>query len=255
MFAASHLPCFFAVIRGSDIMEILTLERVGITYEDLVAASAKNGRVPSEDMIAAAKRAACEGSALIELRSVYEIYKNMEIASGSEVLELCGGSGAAERVHIGPKIGYLYPAKEIVIAICTAGKAIADAMRAYSESGDYLMMYYLDSFGVRALAEMSSYMRSHVERIAGEKGWGVGPSMQPGSVQGWDVTGQNDLYRLGHGSALGLTLNESSFLVPQISNSALIGIGPHYTESKIGSMCHECPRQNECLWRRENVKD
>ena len=33
-------------------MEILTLERVGITYEDLVAASAKNGRVPSEDMAA-----------------------------------------------------------------------------------------------------------------------------------------------------------------------------------------------------------
>lgn len=236
-------------------MEILTLERVGITYEDLVAASAKNGRVPSEDMAAAAKRAVDEGSALIELRSVYEIYKKTEIASGSEVLELCGECGAAERVHIGAKIGYLYPAKEIVIAICTAGKAIADAIRAYSDSGDYLMMYYLDSFGVRALAEMSAYMRSRVEELAKEKGWGVGPSMQPGSVQGWDVTGQRDLYRLGHGELLGLSLNEASFLVPQISNSALIGIGPHYTDSKIGSMCHECPRRSECLWRRENVTD
>lgn len=233
-------------------MEILALEKVKLAYEDLIAASARDGGGPSEEMVSAAKRAFDEGSSLIELRSVFEIYENMETESGSEVLNLCGIDGKTERVRIGTKIDYLYPAKETVIAICTAGWAIADAIRSYSDNGDYIMAYYLDSFGVRALSELSSYMRGRVEDIAKEKGWGVGPSMQPGSVEGWDVTGQNDLYRLGHGELLGLSLNDSSFLVPHISNSALIGIGPHYTESKVGSMCHECPRRNECLWRREN---
>lgn len=49
------------------------------------------------------------------------------------------------------------------------------------------------------------------------------------SVEGsWSVRGQSDLYRAGHGEALGLTLNDASFLLPHVSNSALIGIGPHY---------------------------
>ena len=233
-------------------MEILTLEKINITYQDLIAVSAKDGVFPSEEMISAAKRASEEASSLIELRSVFDIYKNMEIAPGSEVLELYKEAGKTEKIHIGPKIGYLCPAKESVIVICTAGKAITDAMRAYSDEGDYIMSYYLDTFGVRALAQLSAYTREHAAETAKERGWGVGPSMQPGSVQGWDVTGQRDLYRLGHGAELGLALNDSSFLVPHISNSALIGMGPHYGESKVGSLCHECPRHDTCLWRREN---
>ena len=235
------------------ILEIITLRELKFGWEDLAAASRKSGRRAAEaDISAAARRAYDEGRALLDLRAVYEIYGKEEIAEGCQSLSLrCGDR--RENLFIGPRIGYLFPAHEVVIALCTAGDALVQDMKSSAEREDYLMMYFLDSFGVRALAEMSAHLRAEVEGIAAAKGWGVGPSMQPGSVEGWSVRGQADLYRLGHGEALGLTLNDASFLLPHISNSALIGIGPHYKETKVGSMCHECPRHDSCLWRRENM--
>ena len=69
-------------------------------------------------------------------------------------------------------------------------------MEKYSFEEEYLLMYYLDSFAVKAIGELSELLRRTVEEMAKERGWGVGPSMQPGSVTGWDVSGQSDLYRL-----------------------------------------------------------
>lgn len=234
-------------------MKIITLRELKFSWEDLAAASMKCGRRASAaDISAAARRAYDEGLELLDLRAVYEIYGKEEIAEGCESLSLsCGGR--RESLFVGPRIGYLFPAHEVVIALCTAGEALVKAMKSSGAREDFLMMYFLDSFGVRALAEMSAQLRAEVEGIAAAKGWGVGPSMQPGSVEGWSVRGQSDLYRLGHGEALGLMLNDASFLLPHISNSALIGIGPHYTETKVGSMCHECQRRESCLWRRENI--
>lgn len=236
-------------------MEIVKYEDISFGWQDMLISTAKDGRKKkiSDSMRNAAERAYNEGVKVLDMRSIVEIYTKENEAE--EYLQISGGEYPNESLFIGPRIGYLFPAKEIAVTLCTVGPRLVSLMHEYSASGDCLVMYYLDVLGVRALGEISAKVRKNIESVAKKKGWGVGPSMQPGAVEGWSVNGQRDLYRLGHGEKIGLSLNDASFLIPHISNSSIIGMGPHYSESEVGSMCHECPRKNKCLWRRENVKE
>ena len=205
------------------------------------------------EMEEAAKKAYNEGVPRLKMQAVIETFDVDGIENESLLLSVPGQG--IEKIHIGPKTGYLMPAEKAAVIFCTVGSPLVDLMQQYEEEGDYLTMYYLDVLGVKALAEVAEKMRRHVEEEAVKNGWGVGPFMQPGSVDGWTVEGQRDLFRLARPERIGLRLNDSCFLLPRISDSALIGMGAHYDSSKVGSMCHECPRREQCLWRRENAAE
>ena len=237
-------------------MEIISLKEVSFKWEDLIPSTRQRvgKRGVSSDVSVIAERAYKEGTELIAPRAVFELYQKKSVNHEDKTISISlPGSDREETLFIGSRVDYLMPAEEVIIALCTVGKPIVDAMTHYTDEGDQLMAYYLDVVGVRALGELSGHLRSHIEKTASEKGWGVGPSMQPGSVAGWDVSGQSDLFRLGHGDEIGLTINNAHFLIPHLSDSMLIGMGENYSNEKVGSLCHECPRHDTCLWRRENV--
>lgn len=236
-------------------MNILTRDKVTFGWKDMLKTPGKRwmNRTPSYNMCRAAERAYSEGLSVLDMKAVLEIYEKEEMEEGCETLYIMSGNGERESLHIGPRIGYLYPAKEIAVSLCTVGGVVDDKISGYAAKKEYLMMYYVYTFAVRALDELSEYVRGCLEARAKGKGWGVSPAMQPGSVNGWEVSGQRDLIRLGHGDKIGISLNETDFMLPQISNSSLIGLGPEYDASRVGSMCHECPRNKTCLWRRENI--
>ena len=235
---------------------LLTLDRITFKWEDLLVNMKRGtGRNPGPQMLDAAERAYNEGIGLLDLKAVYEVFDVEGIEDKKSLKLFLPSEDRREKLYIGPRISYLEPAEKAVIGLCTAGSAIAETIVKYSAEEEYLLMYYIDAFAVKALGELSELLRRTVEKMAAEKGWGVGPSMQPGSVTGWEVTGQSDLYRLGGGRTIGLRVNDSHFLLPRISNSTIIGTGPGYRDIKVGSMCHECVRQETCLWRRENVHE
>ena len=240
-------------LEGGHRMEIIKFETISFNWQDILANSLKKDKrkEASPEMAEAAEKAYIEGVSLLDMCAVVEIYKKDDNDGQYIILSLPGRD--SDRVYIGPCAGYLMPADEVAITLCTVGAKLVARMSEYSSFDDYLTMYYMDVLGVQALAEVSARVRSHVESLALKKSWGVGPSMQPGSVDGWTVEGQKDLYRLGHGGKIDLSLNDSCFLIPYISDSAIIGLGQHYSSSKVGSMCDKCPRFKECLWRRENV--
>ena len=234
---------------------LITLDKITFTWEDLIAnMKGKGRRVPGPEMLEAAERAYREGIGLLDLKASCEVFDVEGIEEETLILSL-PREERSERLYIGPRISYLEPAKKAVTGLCTAGHAIVQAMEKYSLEEEYLLMYYMDAFAVRALGEISELFRRTVEEVANEKGWCVGPSMQPGAVTGWSVSGQSDLYRLAGGDTIGLRINSSHFLLPRISNSTIIGTGPGYKDMKVGSMCHECVRRDTCLWRRENVQE
>ena len=233
-------------------MPILHFDSIDFSFDDLLAnVRRKNGgREISEEMTTAAAEAYREGMKVLELRSSVEAYGVVECGGGYVALE---GRGVGEKLFMGESAGWLAPAAEAAVVLSTAGCGITELMDKYAASGDYLTMYYLDAFGVQALGEISAKARAYVETSAAGRGWGIGPSMQPGSSAGWSVEGQRDLFRLGRGEDIGLSINDSFFLVPHISNSTLIGMGQHYSAATPQSMCGECPRFADCLWRKENV--
>lgn len=235
---------------------LITLDKITFTWEDLIAnMKGKGRRVPGPEMLEAAERAYREGIGLLDLKASYEVFDVEGIEEDKTLKLYLPAEDIRENLYIGPRISYLEPAKKAVIGLCTAGAPIVQTMEKYAAEEEYLLMYYIDSFAVKALGELSELLRRTVEEMAAEKGWGVGPSMQPGSVTGWEVSGQSDLYRLGKGETIGLCVNDSHFLLPRISNSTIIGTGPGYKDMKVGSMCHECVRKDTCLWMRENVQE
>ena len=166
---------------------LLTLENITFTWEDLLTNTKKSRRrEPGSEMKEAAEKAYEKGLSLLDLKAVYEIY-DVEGVEGNNLMTLRAENNAfTERIYIGPRINYLSPAVKAVVGLCTAGSPIVEAMDKYSSDEEYLLMYYLDVFAVKALGELSEKLRKRVEEIAAAKGWGVGPSMQPGSVTGWD---------------------------------------------------------------------
>ncbi len=59
-------------------------------------------------------------------------------------------------------------------------------MEKYSVAEEYLLMYYVDAFAVKAFGELSELLRRTAEESSRcGKGLGRRTSMQPGSVTGW----------------------------------------------------------------------
>lgn len=236
-------------------MAIITLDKVSFSCEEVLAKEKekRKGKKLPEAMEKGAYAAFDKALRLIELKALIETFPIRDISG--EFVEIETERGR-ERFHVGPRVaGLLMPAKEIAAALCTASGRVADKIHQYGAEGENILMYYLDIFAVKALDELAAKVSAHVEERANERGWGVGPLMQPGSAEGWAVTGQKTLFALCQGERLGLSINESSMLAPHISDSLIIGVGPDYANKRVGSLCPECPRYAVCLWRKENVAE
>lgn len=235
-------------------MKILQYNRICFDYTKLIehALKKKNNSKVTALMIEAAKSAFEDGMSLLDMRTIIEVYdKENSDEKGYITLSLPGQ--APQQLYVGPRAaGLLIPATQIVVILSTVGNPIVEAIHNAEKNKEYLKMYYIDTFGVLALGEISGRTRAHIKAMAAKKGWGISPSVQPGAVEGWMTTGQSDLFRLAYGETIGLTINEFSFLVPNISNSTIIGLGPHYAKNTSDLMCEECSNFVRCLWRREN---
>ena len=231
-------------------MEIITYDEINVKSEDIISHIFKNkpNKRVTDDIIKSADFAYKIGIPALSLKSVVEIFNIQDINNETLIINN-KYTLDSYNLTIGPKIGYLAPASEIVVVLSTVGQQIIELMKQRETIGDYMTMYCLNALGVLSLNELLTNVSNHISIYASENGWGRGPKMQPGSVLGWPTEKQRDLYKLAHGEKIGLTINESACLSPGISDSALFGIGQDYISNKTKSMCHECPRYNKCLWK------
>ena len=148
---------------------------------------------------------------------------------------------------IGPHADLLAQAQEVLVGVRTIGPALEERVRELIQT-DPLLGYMLDSVGVEALGQVGEALHQLAEERAAERGWGVSPSLAPGSLVGWPMSGQRELFRLVDPSVIGVRLSEQCVMWPHKSVSQLIGLGPGYDEH-VGSVCRFCSLKNRC-WRR-----
>jgi hypothetical protein len=212
----------------------------------------------SPALVSAAEEAIAMGQALVTPAAIYDEFLVCEVSDERVNLSarLPFEEAAGTRngcLKVGPKVDLLAPASLAVIAVCTIGPLLENRARELHEIGQDLLAFMLDSFGVMALGAVGEALRCMVEEQASASGWGVGPALSPGSLVGWPVQGQRDLCALLPLDKIGVRLNDQCVLEPHKSSSMVIGLGPNYPSSHVGSVCSYCSLAGSCWRRREDA--
>ena len=198
------------------------------------------------------ERAFDEGCKLLDIKAIICVYSKKD--NDADTLYLETPEGAGFRINAAGAAAYFSPAREIAVALCTVGGNLEKQIDNCRDK-DPLFAYYLEKLGEYALSDIGGEARKYIENLAQKDGCGVSPTLLPGSVSGWNVTGQRDLFYLGHGGDIGLSINEASFLIPRMSKSFIIGIGKEYKDTISKSLCDKCPKFSICSWRRVDEKE
>jgi hypothetical protein len=168
---------------------------------------------------------------------------------------------AADRQEVtltlGPHADLMAAARIALISVGTIGFDLDAAVQRLNKEGNLLGAYFLDSAGVVALSEVGRTVREFAEVEARRRDWGVSASLGPGTLAGWPLTGQRELWGLldaEPAAAIGVSLAQSGVLKPHKSATGLIGLGPDYRSRQVGSVCGFCQLRKTC-WRRRGNND
>jgi hypothetical protein len=227
-------------------MAILRDVTINLTAEELLAAQGRdNSRL---GLIAVAEEAVALGQTLFAPAAIYDEF-GVHGVTGERVELAVDHAG----LTVGPKSHLLAPARRLLVVVCTIGPALEARVGELYGEGEPLLSYMLDCVGVMALGVVGERMRRLAEEQAAGRGWGVSPSLGPGSLVGWPVQGQRELCALLPLADIGVRLSKYCVLEPHKSASMAIGLGPGYESHEVGSVCRYCALRDTC-WRRREGK-
>jgi hypothetical protein len=206
--------------------------------------------------LSVAEEALAIAQPLFHPAAIYEEYAVRDIL-GERVLLSAVDDPSGEVLGdllVGPKVDLLAPAVRLLVTVYTIGPALEEQVQALQATRKDMLSYMLDCVGVLALGLVGERMRQIAEEQAAQRGWGVGPALSPGSLVGWPVQGQRELCALLSLEEIEVRLNEHCVLEPHKSVSLVIGMGPEYDSTHVGSVCHFCSLADRC-WRRREDKE
>jgi len=229
-------------------MPIMSDIEIKLDAREVVLALHQGKKAP-EALIEGTRDAIARSQELVHPRALYEWVKVLGV-DGEQVL-LAQGNGSGEvMLRLGPHADLMANAELALVSIVTIGGELDGYIHELNKSGELLEAYLLDSVGVVALGEVGRTVREYAEKEAASRGWGVGASLAPGSLQGWPIEGQFALCALLPLDEIDVHLTDSGVLVPLKSASSLIGMGRGYHSKQVGSVCRFCVRAETC-WRRK----
>ena len=228
-------------------MPILRDMPITLKAEDILASPNKGRNRPT--LLRHAEEAIDLGHTLWQPACVYDWF-DVRAVEG-ERATVVGPDGAETVLEIGGKADLLAPARRALVGVVTIGPALEQKVRELQAAGENMISYLLDSAGVVALGAAGEALRCVAEEAAEELGWGVSPSLSPGSLVGWPLRGQHELCGLLPLEQIGVRLTKHAVLEPHKSASGLVGMGPDYESTRVGSVCKYCALQKTCWRRRE----
>ncbi len=191
--------------------------------------------------------AQCAGQAHEAVRSAFDLVEAkgaltwVRIVIDNDVNVTLERESFQEVFHINSAIKCLPEPKLAMISVITLGDKIDKEARRLNDQGDFLLSYLLDLAGVILLCKTCKSIRRHALDEARKMGWGLGPSIGPGSIPGWDLKDQKRFCLSLPLKSIGVSINESSgFLIPLKSVSSMVAIGPGYKYKGFEGMCSFC---------------
>ena len=173
-------------------------------------------------------------------RAVLQLVAVEGVANGT--VNLAGGHS----FHSKKLSGLLAGAETLAVMVGTVGEKLEEEVSRLFAVGEYVEALALDAIGSVAVEEVCQHVRSLVCReYADAVGLRVGPSLSPG-YQYWDIREQAVLFSLLPAGEIGVTLTESSLMLPRKSESAIVPLGRDLkvTAGEDEPPCRFCDRQD-----------
>ncbi|RLC96418.1 MAG: hypothetical protein DRI40_03225 [Chloroflexi bacterium] len=136
----------------------------------------------------------------------------------------------------------------VAVFLVTIGNRLEETACRLAEDGLILQSYVLDAIGSEAVEEVAQYVEDMTRETARADGLVIGKRVSPGYCD-WDISQQNEIFKMLDATSLGVQLTDQCLMVPQKSISGIIGIGPPEGKVDEYNPCKTCTRQN-CLGRR-----
>lgn len=108
--------------------------------------------------------------------------------------------------------------------ICTAGTAYGDYQQHLTRQGDMVRVFIADALGSVIAERVADAMEEHLQQSIDKLLWHHTNRFSPGYC-GWHVSQQQLLFPLFQGQTCGVTLTDSSLMMPIKSVSGVIGLG------------------------------
>ena len=133
--------------------------------------------------------------------------------------------------------------------ICTAGLAYEAYQQRLKEQGDMVRVFIADALGSVIAEKCADQMEIALQESIDKLGWKHTNRFSPGYC-GWHVSQQQLLFPLFQGHTCGVTLTDSSLMVPIKSVSGIIGLGK--SVRKLDYTCGLCDFK-QCYKRKKKA--
>ncbi len=136
--------------------------------------------------------------------------------------------------------------EEYAFFAVTAGPEPETLSKTLMNEGQFLEGYIVDLIATGIVESVADQAQEVIESTARKDGFKITNRYSPGYCT-WDVAEQQKLFGLLPGECLGITLSESSLMLPIKSVSGIIGIGKDVKYSEYS--CKHCSMK-QCVFRR-----
>ena len=117
-------------------------------------------------------------------------------------------------------------AEAYALFLCTAGTEYEVYQQRLKDEGDMVRVFIADALGSVIAERCADQMENALQESIDKLGWHHTNRFSPGYC-GWHVSEQQLLFPLFDGHTCGVTLTDSSLMVPIKSVSGIIGVGPN----------------------------
>jgi len=145
-------------------------------------------------------------------------------------------------------------ATHVAVGVCTLGQAVDGAIRQCFGDGRGLQSLIMDTIATLALYQVGETFESTVRSFAAEMGLQASGALSPGE-DGFDLSEQAKVVRLGDGASIGVVLTDAGVLVPHKSMTMVVGLGQQLPSWDRGENCSRCKARDRCPFRRPSVFD
>jgi hypothetical protein len=139
----------------------------------------------------------------------------------------------------------LKAAHEVALFVCTIGPGMEQWRRQLELDRDEVLALLVDAVASSAVEAATGMLHDHVQATLLLRGLNVTNRFSPGYC-GWPVTDQQQLFSKFPKGFCGITLTESSLMMPIKSVSGIIGIGEKAARKDYP--CNRCDR-SLCIYR------